>query len=185
MISYEITKEQEAFCLKHANLMARGAITKSFKHDKIQSEDVYFIGKIGELTVLKFLKTLENDNFLKINHKPFRDNYERFNWNDDFIVNDTQLEVRTKARSVNPLSHYECCTDCIKPFLTYIFVSYNKLNKVSTIVGYATEKLLREKSTVATKGDSNSNFVHKVNEYNIQIKNLFDINNFKDVIINR
>ena len=72
--------------MKHAEAMKNGFSTYSFKNDEKRSLDVYYIGKLGEFAVFKYLKNLEKQNKLKIVHVPFRANYDRLNFNDDFII---------------------------------------------------------------------------------------------------
>jgi hypothetical protein len=167
-----ISESDMSICVEHAKKMCRGAKTKNFKHGTLQGEDVYTIGKVGEFAVGKWLKELG----VAILHKPFRESYEYFNPDDDFIIevngNQKQLEVRTKARSVDPGQGFDCCSDCIKPHLTYVFVSYNRTTCEASIVGFANEALMRQKARPVLRGSENSNFSHKANEYNIMICDL-------------
>ena len=175
-ICAELDEQDIEFCLKHAKLMCNGASTYSFKHSKMQSEDVYFIGKIGEYLILKFLESLEQKGMLKILHTPFREKYGKFNSNDDFIIEAEgkriQLEVRTKARNVDVALDYEQCSDCIRPHLHYLFVSYNRKNNKIFFVGSAGWEEWKKFGCPVLKGEKNNNFTHKSNEFDIKIKNL-------------
>lgn len=152
--------------------------TYSFKNDEHQSHDVYKIGKIGELACLRYFERLRDQGKVEIVHTPFRDNYDKMNFKDDFILfsktknKNIQYEIRTKARNVDPLEDYECCTDCIKPNLTYIFVSVNRKTNKAFIVGWADWDVFREHATLTSKGSENNNFKHKTTEFNIKIKHL-------------
>jgi len=178
---YKLSESDKEYCLKHGSKMALGFSTYSFKHGKNQSLDVYNIGKIGEFVFYKFLREFERKKLLKIKHTPFRGDYEKINFKDDFIIEingfDYQIEVRTKGRGVEPKEHYECCTDCIKPNFIYVFLSFNKKKDIVHVLGYANWENFRNYATIALKGDSCSNFSHKVNEFNIKIKNLSNIYN--------
>jgi hypothetical protein len=178
---YNLSRDDEMYCLDHAKRMVAGFSTYSFKHGKKQSEDVYFIGKAGEFAFYKFLTTFKNNKDFNIVHTPFREKYDKLNFNDDFIISISdekyQFEVRTKGRTVEPEEDFECCTDSIKPNLIYVFISYNKRSRNASILGYATWDNFKDYATVALKNDENSNFVHKVNEFNIKIKYLTNINN--------
>ena len=177
-----ITDQMVEWCDGHARAMCAGAKTKSFKHDCLQSHDVYLIGKIGELAVHLWLRSLG----IKIIHNPFRRSYAYFDTKDDFIAEgyggQYQLEVRTKARSVDIQPHYECCSDCIKPHLTYVFVNYNRVRQTTEIVGFADEELMRANVRPVLKGAGNCNFAHKANEYNIQAKTLLPPCEFTNLI---
>lgn len=172
VIEVTLTKEDIEYCEQHAALMCQGAKTYSFKEGKNQSHDVYSIGKIGELAFLKYLESVGAN----VIHKPFRDDYSKFNWSDDFIIETrgvkVQIEVRTKGRNVDPKPTYECCTDCIKPHLVYVFISYNRQTMTAFIVGKANWGVLSKNAYVSLKGSANNNFKHKVNEFNIEIKDL-------------
>lgn len=181
---YKFSENELEYCKTHAQKMCDGFSTYSFKNDEKQSFDVYFIGKVGEFVVYKFLRKLEKENLIKIIHKPFREKYLKLNFNDDYIIElcnsgkKIQIEVRTKGRSVEPQQDYVCCTDCIKPNLNYIFVSYNKKNNIAHIVGFANWDNFKKYATVSSEGDKNLNFIHKVNEFNILIKHLNNIFDF-------
>jgi hypothetical protein len=181
---HKLSSKHKKYCLEHAKKMAEGFKTYSFKNDEHQSIDVYQIGKIGEFVFYKFLRECEDKNLIKISHTPFRENYEKLNYNDDFIFeideNKFQVEVRTKGRSVSPESHFECCTDCIKPHLIYVFLSYNKESEIVSLVGYADWDNLSKYAKAVSKGTTNNNFQHKVNEFNIEIKHLYDIHELID-----
>lgn len=178
MWNYVFTNTDIEFCIKHAKLMCAGFKTYSFKNDIYQSEDVYRIGKLGELLVFNYLKA-ENFNVI---HTPFRGNYDKLNFKDDFQVKNKehirQIEVRTKARSVNPKSNYECCLDCIKPALSYLFVSINRVNMVGHLLGWADWNCLSKWATETIKGTTNNNFTHKTTEFNIKIENLNNMSSF-------
>lgn len=178
--TYKLSEQNKDYCMSHAKKMAEGFPTYSFKNDESQSIDVYYIGKVGEFIFYKFIRTLEKENKLKIKHVPFRDNYNKLDFNDDFIIEvngkDHQIEVRTKARSVEPKLDYECCTDCIKPHFTYVFLSFNKKNDTGTIVGFANWNNFKNHAEATLKGSVNNNFENKVNEFNIKIKFLNEIN---------
>ena len=162
--------------MKHAEAMKNGFSTYSFKNDEKRSLDVYYIGKLGEFAVFKYLKNLEKQNKLKIVHVPFRANYDRLNFNDDFIIEHNgvkqQIEVRTKGRNVDPKPDYECCTDCIKPHFIYIFVSLNKKADTVSVLGVANWDNFSKHAIVTNKGSTNDNFTNKVNEFNIKIEHL-------------
>jgi len=183
MIDIQLTSDDLEFCKKHADLMCKGFFTYSFKNDQVQSNDVYLIGKIGELACKKFLEGLDK---VKILHEPFRDSYAKYNKNDDFIIEKdgvkTQIEVRTKQRSVAPKGNYECCTDCIKPDMLYLFVSYNKTNNIATLLGTADWEVFSTSAWETKKGSENNNFVHKVTEFNVFIKDLDLIERFSKVV---
>lgn len=172
-IQIELIDEDIEFCEKHAKLMCSGFKTYSFKEDKLQSEDVYFIGKVGELIFQKYLLSIKD---LKIIHEPFRENYSRINKNDDFIVernnNKVQIEVKTKQRSVDPDEFFECCTDSIKPNLLYVFISYNRVTKTGFVLGYADWDVFKLHGSETKKGSVNCNFKNRVNEFNIKIEHL-------------
>ncbi len=169
-----ITGDDRNLCVKHARKMCAGAKTRNFKHGTLQGEDVYEIGKIGEFAAGTWLKRLG----VKITHSPFRSKYDYFDPNDDFIIEidgkPHQLEIRTKARNVDPRPDFECCSDCIKPHLTYLFVSYNRKTSDAWIVGFANETLMRQKTRAVLRGQENNNFQHKANEYNILIADLIE-----------
>lgn len=139
------------------------------------------IGKIGELAVYKFLK----DSGFEILHKPFRESYEKFNWNDDFKIRADgrvkQIEVRCKARNVDPQGDYECCSDCIKPDIDYIFTSYNRKTQTVHILGWADFSAWARAGIETVQGTANNNFAHKVTEFNIKIKDLNPITQYRDV----
>lgn len=176
---YTLTEKDKEYCLSHAIKMADGFSTYSFKNGQSQSIDVYYIGKVGEFVFYKYLRGLEKQNLLKIKHVPFRANYDKLNFNDDFIIEVDgklmQIEVRTKGRSVEPKLDYECCTDCIKPNFVYVFLSFNKTNDKVTLLGFANWNNLRTNARVVLKGSTNANFENKVNEFNIQVKFLHNI----------
>lgn len=179
--NYKLSEKDKEYCLEHAKKMCSGFKTYSFKNDKNQSLDVYNIGKIGEFVFYKFLRDYEKNGKLEIIHVPFREKYDKLNFKDDFIVkiNDKniQFEVRTKGRNVDAKKHYECCTDCIKPNLIYMFLSFNKKSDVVSLLGYANWNNLSKFGSVSLKNESNQNFTHKVNEFNIKIKDLYNLNN--------
>lgn len=185
-IEYTLTEQDKEYCLLHAKKMAEGFSTYSFKNDQKQSVDVYYIGKVGEFVFYKYLRALEKNNKLKIKHVPFRENYDKINFKDDFIVEingkDLQIEVRTKSRSVDPGLEYECCTDSIKPHFTYVFLSFNKTTDNVTLLGFANWGNLRTDAEVTLKGSINNNFKNKVNEFNIKIKHLYDIHTLIDLV---
>ena len=178
---YTLTEKNKEYCLFHAKKMAEGFSTYSFKNDESQSVDVYYIGKVGEFVFYKFLRKLEKEENLKIKHVPFREKYDKINFKDDFIVQingkDLQIEVRTKGRNVEPELDYECCTDCIKPHFTYVFLSFNKKTNNVSLLGFANWDNLKTNAEITLKGSTNSNFKNKVNEFNIKIKFLYDIHN--------
>ena len=182
--TYTLSEKEKEYCLGHAKKMCEGFKTYSFKNDKNQSEDVYYIGKIGELVFYKFLRTYKKDDTITITHNPFREKYDKMNFKDDFMVkvnNKTyQFEVRTKGRNVDPQLNYECCTDSIKPHLIYVFLSYNKKNDKVSLLGYATWNNFKNHAKVALKNDSNNNFTHKVNEFNIEVSKLNNIHTLMD-----
>ena len=170
----QISEADRALCAEHARRMCAGAKTRNFKHGTLQGEEVYTIGKIGEFAAGKWLKELG----VAILHKPFRASYQFFHPDDDFIIEvagqHRQLEIRTKARNVDPRPDFDCCSDCIKPHLTYVFVSYNRKTAEAAIVGFANEALMRRKTRPVLRGAGNCNFSHKANEYNITIGDLTD-----------
>lgn len=176
---YNLSEKDKEYCLKHAKKMSSGFSTYSFKNDEKQSTDVYNIGKVGEFAFFKFLKQEEKAGRLNIKHVPFRESYDKINFKDDFIIEidgvDYQIEVRTKGRGVEPRVDYECCTDCIKPKFIYVFISFNKKTETATVLGYANWMNFKNNATVSLKGDENSNFKHKVDEFNIEIKYLSSI----------
>lgn len=176
LFNYVLTETDKAYCLKHAQGMADGFSTYSFKNGVKQSLDVYYIGKVGEFAVYKYLRSLEKDNLVKIVHVPFRETYDKLNFNDDFIIEHKgvkqQIEVRTKGRNVEPKLEYECCSDCIKPHFLYIFVSFNRKTDVATVLGVANWDNFSKHAVVTKKGSSNDNFTNKVNEFNIKIQHL-------------
>lgn len=182
--NYKLTEKDKEYCLFHSKKMAEGFPTYSFKNDEVQSIDVYYIGKVGEFVFYKYLRELEKKNHLKIKHVPFRENYDKLNFKDDFIIEingkDLQIEVRTKGRNVDPQNDYECCTDCIKPHFTYVFLSFNKKTDDVSLLGFANWNNFRTNAEITLKGSINNNFENKVNEFNIKIKYLYDI----DSIIN-
>ena len=175
---YKLDQLQLDFAAHHAKLMAAGARTYSFKDEVSQSEDVYKIGKIGELAVYKWLKL----NNVEIVHKPFRKNYQRFDKRDDFQVlkhgNVQQIEVRCKSRNFFPANDWLVCSDCIKPGLDYVFASYNKQDNTVIILGWANFATWSKYGEETLKGTQNKNFVHKVSEFNLQIKNLNKMNDY-------
>jgi len=157
--------------------MCNGASTWSFKHSENQNEDVYYIGKIGELCYHDLLKKCIDKYGINILHVPFRDNYSNFDWDDDFIIatknnRRLQLEIRTKARNVDLEDDFECCSDSIKPHLTYVFFSFNRKNNLCSVAGWANWDIWKKYGYPVLKGTSNNNFVHKVNEFNVPVKNL-------------
>jgi hypothetical protein len=178
--NYKLTDKDKEYCSVHAKKMAEGFSTYSFKNDEKQSLDVYNIGKIGEFAFFKFLSKLERKDKLKIKHVPFRENYDKLNFKDDYIIEvggkEVQIEVRTKGRNVGPELEYECCTDCIKPHFVYVFISFNKQTDVVSVLGYANWDNFKNHAEVTLKGNTNSNFKNKVNEFNIKIKFLNEIN---------
>jgi len=180
--TYTLTETDKAYCIKHAQGMADGFSTYSFKNDAKQSLDVYYIGKVGEFAVFKYLKNLEKQNKLKIVHVPFRETYERLNFNDDFIIEHNgvkqQIEVRTKGRNVDPKPEYECCSDCIKPHFLYMFVSFNRQTDTATVLGVANWDNFSKYAVVTKKGTNNDNFTNKVNEFNIKIEHLTPLNQY-------
>lgn len=183
---YTLNEKEKQYCLHHANKMAEGFSTYSFKNNTTQSVDVYYIGKVGEFVFYKFLRELEKEEKLKIKHVPFRENYNKVNYKDDFIIeidgNDYQIEVRTKGRNVDPKPYYECCTDCIKPHFTYVFLSLNKKSNEVSLLGFANWENFKNSATVTLKGTNNNNFQNKVNEFNIKIEALSDIHSMIDCI---
>jgi hypothetical protein len=76
---YKFSENELEYCKTHAQKMCDGFSTYSFKNDEKQSFDVYFIGKVGEFVVYKFLRKLEKENLIKIIHKPFREKYLKLN----------------------------------------------------------------------------------------------------------
>ena len=179
--NYKLSESDKEYCLNHAKKMAEGFSTYSFKNDQKQSLDVYNIGKIGEFAFYKFLRELKHKGLLSIKHVPFRADYSRLNFKDDFIIEvddkELQIEVRTKGRGVEPKGHYECCTDCIKPHFIYVFISFNKKTDVVSVLGYANWDNFKNYATVSLSGEENNNFSHKVNEFNIKIRDLSEIGN--------
>ena len=180
--TYTLTQADKDYCLHHAQQMAEGFPTYSFKNREHKSLDVYTIGKIGEFAFFKFLREQQTKGLLKITHVPFRASYEQMNFRDDFIVEihgrEVQIEVRTKGRSVAPQPSYQCCTDSIKPHFVYVFVSFNKQTDVVSVLGYANWDNFRHHATATFKGNANSNFKNTVNEFNIEIQHLSDIEAF-------
>jgi hypothetical protein len=181
--NYKLTSKNKEYCSAHAQKMADGFPTYSFKNDENQSLDVYNIGKIGEFAFFKFLDEQQAKGLLKIKHTPFRESYEKMNFKDDYIIEingkDVQIEVRTKGRNVDPQPDYECCTDSIKPHFVYVFISFNKKTDTVSVLGYANWDNFKEHAQVTLKGNTNSNFQNKVNEFNIKIKHL---NNIQEII---
>lgn len=177
--NYKLTEKDKEYCLTHAKKMSEGFPTYSFKNEVKSSLDVYYIGKIGEFAFFKFLNKLKRKGLLEIKHVPFRESYEKMNFNDDFIAEingkNVQFEVRTKGRTVDPQMDYECCTDCIKPHFTYVFVSYNKKTDVVSVLGFANWDNFKSHGEATLKGSENNNFKNKVNEFNIKIKYLNDL----------
>jgi hypothetical protein len=177
---YQLTEKDKSYCLEHAKKMCDGFQTYSFKNNITQSEDVYNIGKIGELVLYKFIKEFGNKKIIKIPHVPFRESYDKINFNDDFIIDIEnkliQLEVKTKCRNVEPELYYECCIDCIKPHLIYIFLSYNRKTDIVSLLGFADWSNLKLHANPILKGNENVNFKHKANEFDIQIQYLNNIN---------
>lgn len=167
-MSYQAIKT----CEEHARRMCSGFTTRSFKNGKLQNHDVYTTGKIGEYAVGLWLK----ENGIKIIHKPFRDDYKTIHPDDDFVVDiggrKFQLEVRCKARNVDPQDYFECCTDSIKPHLVYVFASYNRNTQAVDILGFMDEKKLRQCARPILAGTDNCNFLHKANEYNVVVSQL-------------
>jgi hypothetical protein len=180
--NYTLTEADKAYCLKHAQGMADGFSTYSFKNDTKQSLDVYYIGKVGEFAVYKYLRALEKDDAIKIVHVPFREKYDKLNFNDDFIIEKNgirqQIEVRTKGRNVEPKLEYECCSDCIKPHFLYIFVSFNRQTDTASVLGLADWENFSKHAVVTKKGSNNDNFTNKVNEFNIKIQYLTPLNEY-------
>lgn len=176
---YKLTAKNKEYCSTHAQKMVEGFSTYSFKHGKVQSFDVYNIGKIGEFAFFKFLDELKTNGILKIKHVPFRASYEKNEYKDDYIVEingeNMYIEVKTKGRGVDPKPNYECCTDSIKPHFVYVFVSYNKKTDVASVVGCANWDNLSKHAKVTKKGSKNNNFENKVNEFNIKIEHLYNI----------
>ena len=154
--------------------MCEGASTYSFKAQQHQSQDVYTTGKIGEWGVWRYLKSLPD---ITIAHTPFRESYQHFDPRDDFIIEflngeRIQIEVKTKARNVAPQPHYECCTDCIRASMLYIFVSYDRQSNTVTLLGQAWWENFRAGAVVVERGETNINFEHRVCEFNIPISYL-------------
>jgi len=180
---YKLSENNKKYCLDHAKKMAEGFETYSFKNEEKQSVDVYYLGKVGEFVFYKFLRKYEKQNLLKIKHVPFRENYKKLNFKDDFIIEikdkEFQIEVRSKGRSVEPQPDFECCTDCIKPHFIYVFVSINKKTDMVSLLGYANWENFKKHANVTLKGNTNNNFTNKTNEFNIKIKYL---NEMKELI---
>jgi len=178
MYKYVLTDDDLKYCEKHAQLMCDGFKTYSFKNNKMQSFDVYNIGKIGELICDKYFQNLEDKNIIIVNHKPFRENYKKLNWKDDFMIRsiknqeDIQIEVRTKGRNVDPLNHYVCCSDSISPKLIYYFVSLNKKTNIGFIVGWADWDVFRKYAYIIKKGNDNGTYINKTTEFGINIEHL-------------
>lgn len=173
IIKYNLTDKQIEFATEHAKRMSAGASTRSFKSGTTQNTDVYFIGKIGELGVYKFLK----ENSFTITHKPFRESYDKFNWNDDFQValgeRTQQIEVRCKARNCDYIKQdFYCCSDCIKPSLDYFFTSYCRADNTVSLLGWADWHTWAKYGEQVKAGYSNENFTHRVNEFQLKIMHL-------------
>lgn len=171
---FHIDAPKLAKCEKYARLMCQGAKTRNFKHGTLQGEEVYLTGKIGEAAAWLWFKQLD----VRMIWTPFRQSYQYFHPDDDFIVEVAgrrkQIEVRTKARNVEPMPDFECCSDSIKPHLTYLFISYNRKTSMATVVGWANETLMRSKVRAVLRGEGNCNFKHKANEFNIRIEDLYE-----------
>ena len=179
-MKHQISPEQIAFAQLHAEKMSAGASTRSFKSGTRQNTEVYFIGKIGELAVYNFLKGKNFD----VVHIPFRDSYEKFNWNDDFQIKlgdrIRQIEVRTKARNVAQVrDDFKVCSDVIKPALDYIFVNYSRADNTATILGWADWRNWQAHGKEVLAGTKNENFVHKVNEFELEVRHLFSMAEYR------
>ena len=178
--NYKLSDSDKEYCMTHAKKMTEGFPVYSFKNEVKSSLDTYYIGKVGEFAFFKFLNRLQRKGLLKIVHVPFRESYEKLNMNDDFIVEidgrRIQFEVRTKGRNVEPQVDYECCTDCIKPHFTYVFVSFNKKTDNVTVLGFADWNNFKSHGEATLRGTENNNFKNKVNEFNIKVMYLSDLN---------
>ena len=179
-MKYQLSPEQLAFAQSHAEKMSAGASTRSFKSGTRQNTEVYFIGKIGELAVYNVL----TEKKYKIVHSPFRDSYEKFNWNDDFQVQFgeriKQIEVRTKARNVSEIrDDFKVCSDVIKPALDYIFVNYSRADNTATILGWADWRNWKAHGKEVLAGTKNENFTHKVNEFELEVRYLWPIAEYR------
>ena len=170
-VVYSLSDEVEEWCMNYTERMLAGPNSPKQQIHESRKE-AYRVGRLGEWAVWKWAK----DNGVPIHHHPFRESYQQFHSDDDFIFElfgeRRQIEVRTKARSVPPQPHYDCCSDEIKPHLLYVFVSYNKSAREMCIVGWADWDVWRRSGIAVTKGKENPNFKHRANEFNIPIGDL-------------
>jgi hypothetical protein len=181
-ISYTLKPHQIEFCTLHAQRMSDGAKTHSFKNDSLQNTEVYTTGKLGEFAIYKWLK----ENNFNVIHAPFRDTYQKFDKRDDFQIKTSkgirQIEVRCKTRNFNPAINWDVCSDCIKPALDYLFVSFNRKTQQISILGWATFNIWALYGKETRKGDTNNNFRHKVNEFNLPIQHLMPMELYKQFV---
>ena len=170
-VVYSLDDAIEASCMKYTKRMLAGP-NPAAKMIRDSRPEAYRIGKLGEWAVGKWAK----DKGVPILHHPFRESYQKFHSDDDFIFEllgeKRQIEVRTKARSVAPQGHYNYCSDKILPHLLYVFVSYDKSAREMYVLGWADWDVWRKNGKAVIAGKENSQFRHKSNEFTAHISSL-------------
>lgn len=186
-VSIELEDKDIQSCKRHAQKMADGFPTYSFKEEKSQSVEAYTTGKIGEAAVYYYLKKIGVDrNKITMPHIPFRESYEKLNFDDDFIIEKNgkriKIEVRTKGRICPPKYNYDTCTDCIKPNLIYLFCSHNENTNIVDLVGWANWQCFKNNGKEIRKGEENTHFKYRSNEFQLEIQHLKNMSTFFDEV---
>lgn len=150
-------------------------------------------GKYGELVFQLWL----SQQGLTATHTPFRDDYTRKVPDDDFIVNGTRFEIKTKMRKSSspfpPPGNYNVnlgkkeIEDAI-----HIFVEMSGQvdifdNPPAVIVGWASPGLIAEKGqrTWPGKRSDNGAFTFKRHDWDLAIRDLFSPGTLASAIHNR